>query len=110
MHAYGGLSVCDTKSKKIAVFNTRKESLQSYVLSLNRNKAYQEFRKKRAQLLQENKRVTGVELAPYLTKYSTRGKDYTDEVKKYINHLKLDSIIYDALHLASHCQFTDPED
>lgn len=108
LHAYGGLSVCDTPSRKIASFDSKKKSLETYILSINRNSAYNEFREKRQEILHERQRFTGVELAPYLLKYSTRGKDYTDEVGEYIENHRLDDVITSAVQIAENCEFSSP--
>lgn len=108
IHAYGGLSVCNTPSKKIASFSSRRKSLDAYILSINKNSAYQDFRKKRAELLEKRQRFTGVDLAPYLLKYSTRGKNYTDEVQQYIENHRLDDIITNAIEISEMCEFPSP--
>lgn len=110
LHAYGGLSVCDTPSRKIASFDSKKKSLETYILSINRNSAYVDFRKKRQEILHERQKFTGVELAPYLLKYSTRGKDYTDEVSKYIRNHQLDDVIASAVQISENCEFPLPAD
>ena len=108
LHALGGLSVCDTPSKKIAKFTDKKQSLDAYILSINKNNAYKDFRNKRAEILKKRQNFTGVELAPYLLKYSTRGKDYTDEVRHSIQNHRLDDIITSALQISESCEFPEP--
>lgn len=107
LHALGGLSVCDTPSKKIASFASRKDSFSAYLLSLNRNDKYKDFRKKRSELLENQGRFTGVELAPHLLSYSTRKQHYVDEVRQFIKSHKLDDIFVSALELADGSELPD---
>ncbi len=103
LHAYDGLSVCNTPSRKLAAFTNRKESFKSYLLSLNRNEKYKEFRQKRAELLSGRRPFTGTDLAPYLLNYSVRGEGYTQELSQMIEDHKIDNVISRALRLADLC-------
>ncbi len=108
IHAYGGLSICNTPSKKIASFSSKRKSLDAYILSINKNGAYKGFRKKREELLKQKQKFSGLDLAPFLLKYSTRGKSYTDEVKQYIKNHKLDDVIANAIQISETCEFSSP--
>ena len=100
IYAYTGLSVCDTPSRKLAHFSSRQDSFSSYLLSLNRNENYREFREKRAQMRRENQRPDGVTLSQYLLKYSIKKEIYTKSIKKIIESHNLDVIIAEALALS----------
>ena len=63
-------------SHKILQFQILKASVKAYKNNLNTHNAYQEFREVRAQLRQENKKITGLALTKYLKKYAARGEKY----------------------------------
>ena len=63
-------------SHKILQFQILKASVKAYKNNLNTHNAYQEFREVRAQLRQENKKITGLDLTKYLKKYSAIGEKY----------------------------------
>ncbi len=100
IYAYSGLRVCDTPSKKLAHFATRADSFRSYILSLNRNENYQEFRQKRAEMRADGVRPDGVSLAPHLIKYSIQREKYTSSITRLITDHQLDTIIAEAMSLA----------
>ena len=63
-------------SHKILQFQILKASVKAYKNNLNTHNAYQEFREVRAQLRQENKKVSGLALAKYLKNYAAIGEKY----------------------------------
>ena len=63
-------------SHKILQFQILKASVKAYKNNLNTHNAYQEFREVRAQLRQENKKITGLALTKYLKKYAAIGEKY----------------------------------
>ena len=63
-------------SHKILQFQILKASVKAYKNNLNTHNAYQEIREVRAQLRQENKKITGLDLTKYLKKYSAIGEKY----------------------------------
>ena len=63
-------------SHKILQFQILKASVKAYKNNLNTHNAYQEFREVRAQLRQENKKVTGLALTKYLKNYAAIGEKY----------------------------------
>jgi Bax protein len=70
-------------------FKTPQESVNSYMLNLNTNHAYKELRHKRAALRRSGQKVSGLFLIDTLHRYSERGDDYVDGLKRMIlqNHL-----------------------
>ena len=64
------------QTHKIMQFQILKASVKAYKNNLNTHNAYQEFREVRAQLRQENKKITGLDLTKYLKKYSAIGEKY----------------------------------
>ena len=63
-------------SHKILQFQILKASVRAYKNNLNTHNAYQEFREKRAQLRQENKQITGLDLVTYVKNYASIGEKY----------------------------------
>ena len=57
-----------------------KDSIKNYVLNLNTNVAYKDFRDARAKIRHDHKPMSGKELAAYLQKYSTN-PDYIKKVQ-----------------------------
>lgn len=74
---------------KVAKFESLLHSVKAYILNLNRHFAYTSFRKERAALRKKNKNLCGPTLAAFLTKYSERGKAYTEDLQRLIQALKL---------------------
>ena len=64
------------QTHKIMQFQILKASVKAYKNNLNTHNAYQEFREVRAQLRQENKKVTGLSLTKYLKNYAAIGEKY----------------------------------
>ena len=63
------------KTHKIRIFNTMQNSVDAYILNLNRHYAYKGFRKVRLQKREEGKIITGYEAADTMVNYSElRGK------------------------------------
>ena len=70
-------------------FETPLGATVAYEYNLNTHKAYANFRKKRAEYRRLGKLPDSIALAMTLTKYSERGKIYTEEVAHVIRNLKL---------------------
>lgn len=68
------------KTHRIRAFKYLFDSVDSYMLNLNRNRAYSELRARRLELRKQNKPVQGSALAPTLLRYSERGQDYVDDL------------------------------
>lgn len=75
---------------KIASFKRPIDSIAAYMLNLNSNTAYSDFRNKRAEIRQRNKEITGLALVGTMVHYSQRGKDYVKDLENLItyNHLE----------------------
>src|SRR5690606_6187391 len=61
---------------RIAAFDTPLDSVHAYLLNLNSNHAYGEFRRKRAELRAAEKVPTGPDLVHTLVNYSERKEEY----------------------------------
>lgn len=77
---------------KIAAFESPLKSVQAHARNLNSHRAYADFRKARAKLRQQGKRISGHELAGTLTGYSERGSGYVKSLRNIIEYNKLDSV------------------
>jgi len=64
------------KTHKVLQFQVLKASVKAYKNNLNTHNAYKEFREVRAQLRQENKQITGLDLIKYLKAYAAIGEKY----------------------------------
>lgn len=78
------------KKHKIKIFDSLQDSVDSYVLNLNRHFAYENFRNKRAKLKSEGKQITGLEAAESLHAYSELKGDYTELIAKIITQYALE--------------------
>lgn len=74
---------------RIKTFKTPLASVKAYMLNLNSNPAYIEFRAKRAELRERNTALSGVELVDTLHAYSERGQDYIASLKGIMRVNKL---------------------
>jgi len=73
----------------LARFKTPQDAVNAYMLNLNTHRAYKKMRTYRSRLIDEEKKVSGYELAKMLDKYSERGQAYVDSLHAMmrINHL-----------------------
>ena len=62
---------------KVMRFKILTASIKAYKKNLNTHSGYMEFREARANLRNQNEKVTGLKLNQYLDKYSAQGKKYT---------------------------------
>lgn len=76
----------------VARFASPLNSVESYMLNINRNKAYQNLRTLRAQQRINNQPVSGYLLAETMDKYSERGLAYVAGLRSMISHNKLTKI------------------
>jgi Bax protein len=72
------------KNHKVLQFQILKASVRAYKNNLNTHNAYQEFREARAQLRQENKQITGLDLIKYLKNYAAIGDKYVSIIEGII--------------------------
>ena len=84
------------KKHKIKIFDSLQDSVDSYVLNLNRHFAYANFREARYQDMQEGKLIKGFEAIRTLHAYSERKDFYIDIVTKVMNKYHLEK--YDNLN------------
>lgn len=78
-------------SHEVAKFDSVYQSVESYILNLNRHAEYSQLRAIRLQLRDNNKTIKGIQLADGLSGYSERGQDYVHEIQSMIrfNNLSL---------------------
>ncbi|AJC89968.1 glucosaminidase domain-containing protein [Campylobacter subantarcticus] len=80
------------KTHKIRIFDTLQESVDSYLLNLNRHDAYKELRAWRWNAISQNKKLDGKEAASHLEKYSEIKSNYTKLILSIIEQHKLDEL------------------
>ena len=75
---------------EVANFNSLKACIDYYVLTINRNYAYQNLRLIRKEHRDELKPITGIALAEGLTNYAHPGDEYISSIQSVIqyNHLE----------------------
>ena len=64
------------KSHKVLQFQVLKASVKAYKNNLNTHNAYKKFRETRAQMREDDKKISGLALTPYLKKYAEDGELY----------------------------------
>ncbi len=72
------------KTHKIKTFDTINESIEAYMLNLNRNRAYREFRNEREKHTSKRQLYSGLEAANTMENYSGIGEEYNTILKKMI--------------------------
>ncbi|TEY02037.1 glucosaminidase domain-containing protein [Campylobacter sp. US33a] len=82
------------KTHKIRIFDTLQESVDSYVLNLNRHAAYADFRKAREEFAKQGKMIDGISAIQTLDKYSETGKHYIEVITKIIKKHNLEKYDY----------------
>ena len=70
-------------------FKNISESLNSYILNLNRHPAYKEMRNYRSMMFKAGKDIKGYDTAAYLENYAEIGLAYVEKVNDMINSNKL---------------------
>ena len=76
----------------LARFVSPLASVEGYMFNINTARAYQKLRDLRLKLRQQNKAMTGLELAGTLDKYSERGQAYIDSIRSMIRYNKLQDV------------------
>ena len=66
----------DGGNHKVMRFNILTASIKAYKKNLNTHNGYTKFREARANLRNQNEKVTGLKLTQYLDKYSAQGEKY----------------------------------
>ncbi len=64
------------KNHKVLQFQILKASVKAYKNNLNTHNAYKEFRKSRAQMREEKKKINGLDLTKHLKAYAAIGDQY----------------------------------
>jgi len=72
------------QTHKVLQFQILKASVRAYKNNLNTHNAYREFRETRAQLKDEGKQVTGLNLVKYLKNYASIGEEYVKILESII--------------------------
>ena len=80
----------ENKGHKVMKFNVLQASVRAYQRNLNTHSTYKEFRKARAELRDEGKKLDSLVLAQYLNNYAETGEKYVEVLQKIIeqNNLK----------------------
>ena len=74
----------DGGDHKVMRFKILTASIKAYKKNLNTHSGYMEFREARANLRNQNEKVTGLKLTQYLDKYSAQGEKYTKKLETTI--------------------------
>jgi Bax protein len=72
------------KKHKLKLFKNISESVATYMLNLNRNHAYREFRTERYTHMNDGREFTGHAAAEMMRRYSQIGRDYVRIIKSVI--------------------------
>tara|TARA_Y100001970_G_scaffold125834_1_gene155654 strand:- start:15219 stop:16400 length:1182 start_codon:yes stop_codon:yes gene_type:complete len=79
----------DNEQHKILRFPMLRSSVKAYLKNLNTHRGYGEFRNERSILRQNNKKISGLDLADYLYNYAKTGSEYVKILKKIIKQNNL---------------------
>ncbi len=79
-----------SEGHKVMKFNVLQASVRAYQRNLNTHSSYRDFRKARAELRDQGKKLDSVILASYLKNYAETGEKYVEVLQKIIkqNNLK----------------------
>ena len=77
------------KTHRVRIFDSLQESVESYLLNLNRNQAYEEFRTLRLEHRLKNKKLTGLNSIQTLINYSEIKGKYVKILHSVITKYKL---------------------
>ena len=84
------LEKVEGQKHKILKFPLLRASVKAYITNLNTHSGYKSFRKKRHELRNQNKKLSGLELIHELDNYAQTGKEYTKILEKIIKQNDLD--------------------
>jgi len=84
------LEKVDGQKHKILKFPILRASVKAYITNLNTHSGYKNFRKKRLELRENNKNLSGLDLIHELSNYAQTGKEYTKILEKIIKQNDLD--------------------
>ncbi len=74
---------------EVKSFKIIRASISAYKKNLNTHASYKEFREARAEQRNKKNKISGLELAKFLDKYSEIGYEYADRLKKIIQQNSL---------------------
>lgn len=77
------------KRHKLRIFGSLQESIEAYMLNLNSNAAYENFRLKRAEFARSGRVFNGIEAAATMQNYSELAQEYVDVLISMIRQLEL---------------------
>jgi Bax protein len=80
----------DDKNHQILKFPLLRASVKAYISNLNSHPGYKSFRKKRLDLRNQNKNLSGLDLIHELDNYAQTGKEYTKVLEQIIKQNDLD--------------------
>jgi len=75
---------------EVATFGSLKDSVNYYILNLNRNHAYKKLRAIRKEQRDNGNLITGLALAKGLTPYAQTGEEYVASIQSLIRYNKLE--------------------
>jgi len=76
----------------VARFDSPFDSVEAYMFNINTNQAYQDLRTLRATHRNNNRQISGYQLATTLNHYSERGEAYSNGLRQLIRYNKLESV------------------
>lgn len=79
------------KTHKVRIFDSLQESVESYLLNLNRNNAYEEFRTLRAKYRASGKALSGFEAVSTMRNYAAIKEKYVKMLRSVITKNNLSS-------------------
>lgn len=80
------------KTHEVQRFETVNEAIATYYRNINSNRAYREVRAIRAAQRERGQAPTGMAMVEGLTRYSSRGQAYIEELKELIRYNKLERV------------------
>ena len=75
---------------EVKKFTSTEHALYAYFRNINSHRAYRKARQIRAQMRQQDKPLSGLDMVAGLRKYSQRGQDYIDELRSVIRYNNLE--------------------
>ncbi len=83
----------DGRTHMIRIFSSLQKSVDGYLLNLNTNSAYEEFRQKRYEIHREGKVYTGMDASKTMIHYSELKREYIKMLQEMIEQNNL--LVYD---------------
>lgn len=75
---------------EVQVFDSPRDSVESYLRNINTHRGYRELRRARAAMRAQGRPLSGLALAGELQRYSERGQAYVEEIKGLIRYNRLE--------------------